>query len=90
VIPLDMPESVLIKFTGEMQSGITLRDLVNAIPYAAIQQGLLSEATVAGAGHPDRRGLHWLLHDQHRPFPHRRGHYGGLLGLVSIRRRQTV
>ena len=42
VIPLDMPESVLVKFTGEMQSGITLRDLVNAIPYAAIQRGLLT------------------------------------------------
>jgi aconitate hydratase 2/2-methylisocitrate dehydratase len=42
VIPLDMPESVLIKFSGEMQPGITLRDLVNAIPYAALQRGLLS------------------------------------------------
>jgi len=42
VIPLDMPESVLVKFTGEMQPGITLRDLVNAIPYAAIQRGLLT------------------------------------------------
>ncbi|MEW8525547.1 MAG: bifunctional aconitate hydratase 2/2-methylisocitrate dehydratase, partial [Candidatus Thiodiazotropha endolucinida] len=42
VIPLDMPESVLVKFTGEMQSGITLRDLVNAIPYAALQRGLLT------------------------------------------------
>ena len=47
VIPLDMPESVLVKFTGEMQPGITLRDLVNAIPYAAIQRGLL---TVEKAG----------------------------------------
>ncbi|MEW8468731.1 MAG: bifunctional aconitate hydratase 2/2-methylisocitrate dehydratase, partial [Candidatus Thiodiazotropha sp.] len=37
VIPLDMPESVLVKFSGEMQPGITLRDLVNAIPYAALQ-----------------------------------------------------
>lgn len=44
VIPLDMPESVLVKFTGEMQPGITLRDLVNAIPYAAIQRGLLTVA----------------------------------------------
>ncbi|MEJ2396564.1 MAG: aconitate hydratase B, partial [Candidatus Thiodiazotropha sp.] len=42
VIPLDMPESVLVKFTGERQPGITLRDLVNAIPYAAIQRGLLT------------------------------------------------
>ena len=42
VIPLDMPESVLVRFTGTMQSGITLRDLVNAIPYAAIQRGLLT------------------------------------------------
>jgi aconitate hydratase 2/2-methylisocitrate dehydratase len=42
VIPLDMPESVLVRFTGEMQPGITLRDLVNAIPYAAIQRGLLT------------------------------------------------
>ncbi|MEW8683789.1 MAG: bifunctional aconitate hydratase 2/2-methylisocitrate dehydratase, partial [Candidatus Thiodiazotropha endolucinida] len=42
VIPLDMPESVLVKFTGEMQPGITLRDLVNAIPYAALQRGLLT------------------------------------------------
>ena len=42
VMPLDMPESVLVKFKGEMQPGITLRDLVNAIPYAAIQKGLLT------------------------------------------------
>ncbi len=42
VIPLDMPESVLVRFTGERQPGITLRDLVNAIPYAAIQRGLLT------------------------------------------------
>ena len=42
VIPLDMPESVLVRFSGEMQPGITLRDLVNAIPYAAIQKGLLT------------------------------------------------
>ena len=41
-MPLDMPESVLVRFTGEMQAGITLRDLVNAIPYVAIQQGLLT------------------------------------------------
>ena len=44
VMPLDMPESVLVKFKGEMQPGITLRDLVNAIPYAAIQKGLLTVA----------------------------------------------
>ncbi|MEM7406114.1 MAG: bifunctional aconitate hydratase 2/2-methylisocitrate dehydratase [Pseudomonadota bacterium] len=42
VIPLDMPESVLVRFTGEMQPGITLRDMVNAIPYVAIQDGLLT------------------------------------------------
>ena len=47
VMPLDMPESVLVKFKGEMQPGVTLRDLVNAIPYAAIQKGLL---TVEKAG----------------------------------------
>jgi aconitate hydratase 2/2-methylisocitrate dehydratase len=44
VMPLDMPESVLVRFKGEMQPGITLRDLVNAIPYAAIQSGLLTVA----------------------------------------------
>ena len=42
VMPLDMPESVLVRFKGEMQPGITLRDLVNAIPWVAIQQGLLT------------------------------------------------
>ncbi|WP_443091087.1 bifunctional aconitate hydratase 2/2-methylisocitrate dehydratase [Basfia succiniciproducens] len=42
VMPLDMPESVLVRFTGNMQPGITLRDLVHAIPYYAIQQGLLT------------------------------------------------
>jgi len=47
VMPLDMPESVLVRFTGKMQPGITLRDLVHAIPYAAIQKGLL---TVEKAG----------------------------------------
>ncbi len=47
VMPLDMPESVLVRFKGEMQPGITLRDLVHAIPYTAIQQGLL---TVEKAG----------------------------------------
>ena len=41
-MPLDVPESVLVKFTGKMQSGITLRDLVHAIPYYAIKQGLLT------------------------------------------------
>ena len=41
-MPLDMPESVLVRFKGEMQPGITLRDLVHAIPYYAIQQGLLT------------------------------------------------
>ncbi|MDX1796154.1 MAG: bifunctional aconitate hydratase 2/2-methylisocitrate dehydratase [Hydrogenovibrio sp.] len=42
VMPLNMPESVLVRFKGEMQPGITLRDLVNAIPYQAIQDGLLT------------------------------------------------
>ena len=42
VMPLNMPESVLVRFKGEMQPGITLRDLVNAIPYAALQKGLLT------------------------------------------------
>ena len=42
VLPLDMPESVLVRFKGTMQPGITLRDLVNAIPYVAIQKGLLT------------------------------------------------
>ncbi len=44
VMPLDMPESVLVRFKGEMQPGVTLRDLVNAIPLAAIQQGLMTVA----------------------------------------------
>ncbi|MCH1493538.1 MAG: bifunctional aconitate hydratase 2/2-methylisocitrate dehydratase [Luminiphilus sp.] len=42
VMPLDMPESILVRFKGEMQPGITLRDLVHAIPYYAIQKGLLT------------------------------------------------
>ena len=42
VMPLNMPESVLVRFKGTMQPGITLRDLVNAIPYAALQRGLLT------------------------------------------------
>ncbi|MEO1465834.1 MAG: bifunctional aconitate hydratase 2/2-methylisocitrate dehydratase, partial [Cyanobacteria bacterium J06633_1] len=42
VMPLDMPESVLVRFTGELQPGITLRDIVNAIPWVAIQQGKLT------------------------------------------------
>jgi aconitate hydratase 2/2-methylisocitrate dehydratase len=42
VMPLDMPESVLVRFKGTMQPGITLRDLVHAIPYTAIQKGLLT------------------------------------------------
>ena len=42
VMPLDMPESVLVRFKGTMQPGITLRDLVHAIPYAAIQRGELT------------------------------------------------
>ena len=47
VMPLDMPESVRVRFVGEMQPGITLRDLVHAIPYQAIKEGLL---TVEKAG----------------------------------------
>ncbi|MEE9386849.1 MAG: bifunctional aconitate hydratase 2/2-methylisocitrate dehydratase [Nannocystaceae bacterium] len=47
VTPLDMPESVLVRFHGELQPGITLRDLVNAIPYAALKSG---ELTVAKKG----------------------------------------
>jgi aconitate hydratase 2/2-methylisocitrate dehydratase len=42
MMPLTMPESVLVKFKGELQPGITLRDLVNAIPYQAIKDGLLT------------------------------------------------
>ena len=42
VMPLDMPESVLVRFKGQMQPGITLRDLVHAIPYYAIKEGLLT------------------------------------------------
>ncbi len=41
-MPLDMPESVLVRFTGELQPGVTLRDVVNAIPYVAMQKGLLT------------------------------------------------
>ena len=47
VMPLDMPESVLVRFSGKLQPGVTLRDMVNAIPLYAIKQGLL---TVAKAG----------------------------------------
>ncbi|MEM8603069.1 MAG: bifunctional aconitate hydratase 2/2-methylisocitrate dehydratase [Cyanobacteria bacterium P01_H01_bin.121] len=43
-MPLDMPESVLVRFSGSLQPGITLRDIVNAIPYVAIQKGLLTVA----------------------------------------------
>ncbi|MGC9062244.1 bifunctional aconitate hydratase 2/2-methylisocitrate dehydratase [Calditerrivibrio sp.] len=43
-MPLDMPESVLVKFKGKLNPGITLRDVVNAIPYVAIKQGLLTVA----------------------------------------------
>jgi len=42
VMPLDMPESVLVRFTGQLQPGVTLRDIVNAIPWVAIQQGKLT------------------------------------------------
>ncbi len=43
-MPLDMPDSVLVKFKGELNPGITLRDAVNAIPYFAIQEGLVTVA----------------------------------------------
>ena len=61
VMPLDMPESVLVRFKGQMQPGITLRDLVNAIPYVAIQKGLADgrqagqEKCVLRADSGDRR-----------------------------------
>lgn len=42
VMPLDMPESVLVRFSGKLQPGVTLRDLVHAIPYYAIKEGLLT------------------------------------------------
>ncbi len=42
VMPLDMPESVLVRFTGELQPGVTLRDIVNAIPWVAMQEGKLT------------------------------------------------
>ncbi len=45
VMPLDMPESVLVRFKGRLQPGVTLRDLVNAIPLYAIKQGLLTVET---------------------------------------------
>ncbi|NEQ78129.1 MAG: bifunctional aconitate hydratase 2/2-methylisocitrate dehydratase [Okeania sp. SIO2C9] len=44
LMPLDMPESVLVRFKGKLQPGVTLRDIVNAIPYVAIQKGLLTVA----------------------------------------------
>ncbi|MFG3817546.1 bifunctional aconitate hydratase 2/2-methylisocitrate dehydratase [Limnothrix redekei] len=44
VMPLDMPESILVRFKGSLQPGVTLRDVVNAIPYVAIQQGKLTVA----------------------------------------------
>ncbi|MFP4038955.1 MAG: bifunctional aconitate hydratase 2/2-methylisocitrate dehydratase [Desulfosudaceae bacterium] len=43
-MPLDMPESVLVRFSGHLAPGLTIRDMVNFIPYAAIQQGLLTVA----------------------------------------------
>jgi hypothetical protein len=55
VMPLDMPESVLVRFSGKMQPGITLRDLVHAIPYFAIKQGLLTVAKQV-------RACAWICH----------------------------
>jgi aconitate hydratase 2/2-methylisocitrate dehydratase len=49
IMPLDMPESVLVRFTGTIQPGITLRDLVHAIPYCAIQQGHLTASKPNGS-----------------------------------------
>jgi aconitate hydratase 2 / 2-methylisocitrate dehydratase len=46
VMPLDMPESVLVRFKGNLQPGVTLRDVVNAIPYVAIQQGSKTRASL--------------------------------------------
>ena len=42
VMPLEMPESVLVRFSGKLNPGITIRDLVHAIPYYALQNGLLT------------------------------------------------
>jgi aconitate hydratase 2/2-methylisocitrate dehydratase len=50
VMPIDMPESVLVRFCGELQPGVTLRDLVNAIPYTARDRGLLSAGAEGSGG----------------------------------------
>ncbi len=55
-MPLNMPESVLVRFKGELQPGITLRDLVNAIPYVAIKQGLLTVEKKGQKEHLCRQG----------------------------------
>ncbi len=57
-MPLDMPESVLVRFKGKMQPGITLRDLVHAIPLYAIKQGLL---TVEKKGKTSSLAASWKL-----------------------------
>ena len=69
VMPLDMPESVLVRFKGTMQPGITIRDMVHAIPYAAIQSG---DLTVAKSGKKnvfsgrilEVEGLEWMRVEQ--------------------------
>ncbi len=59
VMPIDMPESVLVRFRGDLRPGITLRDLVHAIPFAARRQGQLTASAPAGRtnvfSRPDHR-----------------------------------
>ncbi|MCK7501430.1 MAG: hypothetical protein MZW92_73690 [Comamonadaceae bacterium] len=76
VMPLDMPESVLVRFKGQMQPGVTLRDLVNAIPYYAIKAG------------PADRGEEGQEEHLLRPHPRDRGPAGpeGRAGLRAVRR----
>ena len=69
VMPLDMPESVLVKFKGKMQPGITIRDMVHAIPYAAIQSGDLTVAksdkkNVFSGRVLEVEGLEWMRVEQ--------------------------
>jgi len=64
-MPLDMPESVLVKFTGELQPGVTLRDIVNTIPWVTMQQGKL---TVSKADKINVFNIRILFYRQHDPF----------------------
>ena len=57
-MPLDMPDSVLVTFTGSLQLGVTLRDVVNAIPDMAIQQGLLADVGQGGQADQLQRPHH--------------------------------